>query len=445
MEPSLLQPRGGRLCLQQDFSFEPNSGYMVDSVDVDGSSVGSNIISYTFNNINANHSLNVSFTPIPGYIITASTDGNGTIDPSGAVYVTSGSNQTFTITPNSGYAIAGVYVDESLVVTNATYTFTNVTAAHSINATFVQTDTASIGSTYYSTVQAAYNAASNGDTIKVTAKTITENLNINRNISVNLEGGYDKTHTNITGTTTLKGMIQTFSGGGTLTIKNFIITTRSQLKFIYKTLLHMDGTNGSTTFRDSSIGAKTVTAVGNAQISTAQMQFGTASGLFDGSGDYLTVPDSDDWYFGTGDFTIDVWLKAGLGGTCGLVEQYVDANNYWYFSYESQYLYFHCKSGGTTLVSYSWYSVNPLNLCHIEICRTGTTMEAFRNGTKLTKTETTAIGSNSIPNFATTLNIGTKLGSAGSGITDNKRIDELRISKGIARHTANFTPPTAAY
>src|SRR3990167_5725818 len=68
-------------------------------------------------------------------------------------------------------------------------------------------------------------------------------------------------------------------------------------------LLHCDGVDAATTFTDE-IG-KAVTANGNAQIDTAQKKFGTASGLFDGTGDYLSLADSDDWNFGAGDFTID--------------------------------------------------------------------------------------------------------------------------------------------
>ena len=74
-------------------------------------------------------------------------------------------------------------------------------------------------------------------------------------------------------------------------------------------LLHCDGTDGSTSFIDSSSSGHTVTAVGNAQIDTAQYKFGGASALFDGSGDYLTVPDSSDFNFGANPVTIDFWVK----------------------------------------------------------------------------------------------------------------------------------------
>ena len=77
-------------------------------------------------------------------------------------------------------------------------------------------------------------------------------------------------------------------------------------------LLHCNGVDESTTFTDSSGGGvgspHTVTAVGNAQIDTAQKKFDTGSALFDGTGDYLSLEDSDDWDFGTGDFTVDCWI-----------------------------------------------------------------------------------------------------------------------------------------
>jgi len=77
---------------------------------------------------------------------------------------------------------------------------------------------------YFTTLQAAHDAAVNGDVIQVQATNITGNLNINKNIAITIEGGYSNDFLTITGMTTLKGMIQTFTGGGTLTIKNFNLT-----------------------------------------------------------------------------------------------------------------------------------------------------------------------------------------------------------------------------
>lgn len=81
-----------------------------------------------------------------------------------------------------------------------------------------------IGSTPYTTLQAAYNAAVNGNIIKCRDIALTENLTVNRNIAVTLEGGYDCGFTtNVGGMTTIKGMLTTTTGGGTITIKNFIL------------------------------------------------------------------------------------------------------------------------------------------------------------------------------------------------------------------------------
>jgi len=78
-----------------------------------------------------------------------------------------------------------------------------------------------------------------------------------------------------------------------------------------KLLLHMDGADESTTFTDSALGGNaphTVTANGDAQLDTAQYRYSTASGLLDGTGDYLTVPANTDFNFGAGDCTIEFWV-----------------------------------------------------------------------------------------------------------------------------------------
>ena len=77
--------------------------------------------------------------------------------------------------------------------------------------------------------------------------------------------------------------------------------------------LHMNGVDASTTFTDSSSTGHTVTAVGNAQIDTGSgtdnPKFGTARGLFDGTGDKLTVPSNTEFEMGTGDYTLEGWIK----------------------------------------------------------------------------------------------------------------------------------------
>ncbi len=83
----------------------------------------------------------VTVNPVVTYTLTASADAHGSISPSGAVVVDSGANQQFLIATDPHYHIAGVLVDGTSVGAVASYTFTNVTAAHTISATFALRDT----------------------------------------------------------------------------------------------------------------------------------------------------------------------------------------------------------------------------------------------------------------------------------------------------------------
>ncbi len=127
----------------QGFTITPNSGYQVANVLVDSVSVGT-VTSYTFTNVQANHTISASFSALPQHTITASTGANGSISPSGAVGVTAGNNQTFAITPNGGYRVANVLVDSVSVGTVTSYTFTNVQAAHTISGSFEATGTTTV-------------------------------------------------------------------------------------------------------------------------------------------------------------------------------------------------------------------------------------------------------------------------------------------------------------
>ena len=116
------------------FSITPDTGYLVDNVLVDGVSVGAPT-AYTFTNVTANHTIFASFK-IRTFTITATAGPNGAIAPSGAVTVNYGSSQVFTIAANNGYAVKDVLVDGASVGAVTTYTFSNVTANHTIEATF---------------------------------------------------------------------------------------------------------------------------------------------------------------------------------------------------------------------------------------------------------------------------------------------------------------------
>ncbi|MFZ0931981.1 MAG: PKD domain-containing protein [Syntrophobacteraceae bacterium] len=120
----------------QTFTVTPSAGYQVSSVVVDGTSVGA-VSTYTFSNIAASHTISATFSAqTTQYTITASAGSNGSISPSGSVAANSGASQTFVITPATGYQVSSVVVDGTSVGAVSTYTFSNVTANHTIAATF---------------------------------------------------------------------------------------------------------------------------------------------------------------------------------------------------------------------------------------------------------------------------------------------------------------------
>ncbi len=122
---------------EQIFTFTPAEGYRVATVTVDDEAVEVTENAYTFENVTENHTINVTFEAF--FTITATAGENGTITPNGEVVVIEGATQTFEIAANEGYEIASVMVDEVEAVedvVDGVYTFTNVTANHTIAVTF---------------------------------------------------------------------------------------------------------------------------------------------------------------------------------------------------------------------------------------------------------------------------------------------------------------------
>ncbi|HSO60960.1 MAG TPA: PilC/PilY family type IV pilus protein [Desulfobacterales bacterium] len=115
----------------KSFWFFPASGYKILQVLVDGVSVGTPS-SYTFSNVTANHTIQVSYASL-GHTITTSAS-NGSISPPGPISVPAGGSQTFNIQPDFGYTIDRVLVDGVSIGAVSSYTFTNVQAPHTIQA-----------------------------------------------------------------------------------------------------------------------------------------------------------------------------------------------------------------------------------------------------------------------------------------------------------------------
>jgi hypothetical protein len=117
------------------FAITPDSGYMIESVRVDGVNVGTQPV-YTFPPVTADHTLTATF--VKRWDITVTQGANGTISPVGpTIPVAEGSNQGFTITPNAGYNIGSVTVDGLSQGVIGSYTFFDVHTGHSITAAFI--------------------------------------------------------------------------------------------------------------------------------------------------------------------------------------------------------------------------------------------------------------------------------------------------------------------
>ena len=127
----------------QIFTITADTGYHITDVLVDGESVGV-VSTYTFSAVTAGHTIAASFAidgTVPEDLIITSTAGSGgTIDPLGTVTVAAGADQIFTITADTGYHITDVLVDGESVGVVSTYTFSAVTAGHTIAASFAIDD-----------------------------------------------------------------------------------------------------------------------------------------------------------------------------------------------------------------------------------------------------------------------------------------------------------------
>jgi uncharacterized protein (TIGR02145 family) len=123
------------------FTITPSANYKVLDVLVDGVSAGP-VTSYTFSNVTINHTISATFTLIT-YTINATAGANGTISPNGAVIVNRGAGQVFAITPSANYKVLDVLVDDVSAGAITSYTFSNVTANHTIYASFVSVYTVS--------------------------------------------------------------------------------------------------------------------------------------------------------------------------------------------------------------------------------------------------------------------------------------------------------------
>jgi hypothetical protein len=181
--------------------------------------------------------------------------------------------------------------------------------------------------------------------------------------------------------------------------------------------------------------------VGNAQISTSVKKYGTGSLAFDGTGDYLKLSNNAAGQaqgFGTGDFTIEAWvyITSSTAANNGIYDcRYSSSATgplIYYIPGSGMFMFYN----GANQITGSTITINTWT--HVALVRSSGVTKLYLSGTQ---TGSSYTDTNNYTSGANSGVVGAVYDGTGSW---NGYIDDLRITKGVARYTANFTPPTAA-
>ena len=187
--------------------------------------------------------------------------------------------------------------------------------------------------------------------------------------------------------------------------------------------------------------AKTVLeTVGDAKVSTAQYKYGTASMYFDGSGDWLLMRPNSLLNFGTGNFTVEGWfyITSSISTYRMIIANAPNSPDCYVCLRSGDVL--EVVAAGALVAQYNLGGSVALNTWfHMALTRSGTTLRAFINGTSLGSVTSSS-------SFDFSASSGTYIGRWGGGTTYEwvGYMDDLRLTRGYARYTANFTPPSSA-
>lgn len=182
---------------------------------------------------------------------------------------------------------------------------------------------------------------------------------------------------------------------------------------------------------------KNVTLQGDAQLDTGIKKFGTASFQLDGDGDFANISSQEDFGFGSDNFTVEAWIYP-LSTQVSRIVDFRDGainDNAFSLNLNSDDLQVYID-GAYRITSSSAVTLNDWN--HVAYSKNGTTGTLYLNGV-------------SVGSWTDNVDYGTTkplvIGALFDGSTSffNGYIDELRVSKGIARYTSNFTTPTEAF
>jgi len=186
-------------------------------------------------------------------------------------------------------------------------------------------------------------------------------------------------------------------------------------------------------------GRNVLETVGDAHVENSVKKYGTGSMQFDGTTGYLEAPASRLFDFGDGDFTIEFWMynQSDSDDRGGIFELYVNDNNYLrLFRQTGNQLEVQVSNAGSRNVDIST-SITEDQWTHIALVVNNGTMTVYKDGT--------SVGSDglfTLPDLSSAqVLVGLDLLNTARWYTGY--IDDLRVTKGVARYTANFTPPAA--
>lgn len=206
-------------------------------------------------------------------------------------------------------------------------------------------------------------------------------------------------------------------------------------------LFHADGVNGSTVFVDSSPSSQTLTVVGDARLSTSLKKYGTASAYFDGTGDSIALTNKSDFTFADSeDFTIEAWfyITTSVPTYQHIAGKWAAGGQEWILGCNLSDLCFFWGEDSLGIAVSTTYSVDTWT--HVAIVRNAGTITAYKDGVSFG-----SFYNNSASNATYTGDPAMHIGSIEGGDSLNGYIDELRVTKGVARYLTTFVPKTTAF
>ncbi len=211
-----------------------------------------------------------------------------------------------------------------------------------------------------------------------------------------------------------------------------------------KLMWHFNEADGITNITDSSATGHTETATGNVQTDSGITKFGNTS-LFDGTGDYWSVPDNTVFSLSNANFTWDFWVRFASTAGAHVFFQQGDGTSEaaWFTYFASNTINFGKYDGAgnpTNIDSESW-TPSTGTWYHVAFIRSGNSWYIFIDGTQI---GTTTTDSTTFANLTGNLTVGAQIHSGSAANALNGSLEEFRFVA-AAVGTSNFTAPTAEY